>query len=211
MNSGWRGRTEMTYTFLFIMTTRALVLATAASTLQSVAASAQAQVDWGRLGSAWREFVEYPSSDNAKAVAALLPTDHVAYGSNPVSEPIYAGLPMLARQVEARDREAVRLAFALFAVADTDFWEQLDIMLGKLIRIDPQLFLEELSPKLDHAVELDGLVGNQGDAYIDRMKAQCLDLRLRARALEGVTQPDLSTAKERCLVELQKQIQRVCE
>ena len=106
---------------------------------------------------------------------------------------------MLERQVEARDPEAVRLAFALYSVMDGAAMEDLDIMLGKLIRIDAALFLRELSRRSDRTKYLEGLLGNQGEELVDRIRAKCLETKLRITALERVSDSDLRQLRDECL------------
>jgi hypothetical protein len=187
--------------------------------------SAEARVDWNRFRIAFTKYVNYPASQNARAVTSLLPLESVAVvhsaAEDSATEVIYDGLPMLSRQVEARDRDAVRLAFALFSVTDGGAAsEDLDIMLGKLIRIDPKLFLAELSTYNNRVPEtllvrypnwrMDGLLGNCGEEYVDLFNANCLELNRRAQALRSVTDPTLSNIKAICLAELNRQVKSEC-
>ena len=140
---------------------------------------------------------------------------HVAFNGSATqkatSDSIEQWEPMLGRQVEARDPEAVRLAIDLYVVTDGATEEQLDIMLGKLIRIDPTLFLSELKQKEQRIGALGGLpTGNLGEEYVDRMRAQCLEMRLRVTSLERVHEPALRTVKTRCIEALNYDIRKYC-
>ena len=194
----------------------ALLFATQSVALPQVSRAAwSGQVDWARLGAAFAAYVDYPSDENAHAVRALLPAVHVAFNGSATqkatSDSIEQWEPMLGRQVEARDPEAVRLAFDLYVVTDGATEEQLDIMLGKLIRIDPTLFLSELKQKEQRIGALGGLpTGNLGEEYVDRMRAQCLEMRLRVTSLERVHEPALRTVKTRCIEALNYDIRKYC-
>jgi hypothetical protein len=117
---------------------------------------------------------------------------------------IYDNLGMLKRQVLSRDPNAVRLAFRLKTIADGAFAEDLDILLGRLIRIDPTLFVRQLK-EYGKVNRLDGLVGNLGDAYVDRFDAQRLEIKKRIRALESVSDPALKELADQCIKELKHQ------
>lgn len=162
-------------------------------------------LDWQAVKQAFRAYVEYPTSEHAVHVVALLPPKHVAYSGSPeeqetlafVQEPWQWG--MLERQVISRDREAVTLAFRLFTLSDGDFTEMLDILLGSLIRIDPELFLEELFDARSYVSRLDGLLGNEGDVYVDRLSAQCLENRYRVYALSQISTVSLQALRDECI------------
>ena len=125
---------------------------------------------------------------------------------------IDSGLAMLQRQVEARDSEAVGLAFDLEAVTDGDLSERLDIMLGKLIRIDPRLFLVEVSRREQRVQQhiAGGSGANLGPEYVDLFRASCRELRLRILSLHGVTDPALRDVQQRSVEGLNYQIRTYC-
>jgi len=62
---------------------------------------------------------------------------------------------------------AVRIAFRMYNMSDGAFSEYLDQMLGSLITINPQMFLEELKPRFKITERFDALVGNLGEKYVD--------------------------------------------
>jgi hypothetical protein len=122
----------------------------------------------------------------------------------------YTNSQILERQVISGDVESVRLAFRLFSITDSAYTEELDILLGKLIRINPNLFLRELVANQDLIGTLDGLLGNIGEEYVDRPKAQCLENRLRLKALQSVTDLTLRRKRDECVNELDRQWQTYC-
>jgi hypothetical protein len=103
-------------------------------------------VDWERLQSAWKEYIEYPSSENALKVYLLLPEKEPIIDGKALKciDLIYNfdNFSILEHEIYAGERNAVRVAFRLLNIADGDFAEILLITLGNLIRIHPKLFLE---------------------------------------------------------------------
>jgi hypothetical protein len=108
---------------------------------------------------------------------------------------------MLERQAISRDPYAVKLAFSLKTIADGAFVEDLDVMLGQLIRIDPSLFLRQLSQSQTANTRLNGVVGKLGEIYVDNSKAQLLDISKRIEALQQVSDPQLVTIRDNCVKE----------
>ena len=94
------------------------------------------------------------------------------------------------------------MAFKMMNIADGGFAEDLDIMLGQLIRVDPRLFLGEL--KRSGRTVTGGLVGNFGGEYVDKMKAQQLEITMRIAALQSVRDPELRAIRDRCVKELKR-------
>jgi hypothetical protein len=168
------------------------------------------KVDWVKLGAAWENYMDYPSSENADKVYNLLPAQghfnytHEHQEEDETSELIYSNLKMLERQIYSSDRHAVKLGFRLFTIADGGFAEYLDDILGSLIRINPRLFLEELKENRDIIMGLDGLLGNFGDPYVDRMKAHDLEASLRVKALRSVKDKSLKSLRDECIRTLEK-------
>jgi hypothetical protein len=164
-------------------------------------------VDWAGVHRSFEAFSQYPSTENAIKVISLLPErDHVTYtgekNENEATQFVYQNLGMLERQVISRDPNAIKLAFRLKAIADGAFAEDLDVLLGQLIRIDPALFLRQLKNAKVQNGRVDALVGNYGDIYADKVEAQRLETKERIRALETVSDSALKEIQNKCLVEL---------
>jgi hypothetical protein len=113
-------------------------------------------------------------------------------------------LDILEVQVISRDVESMRLALRLLGKAEGGHVEEtLDIMLGRLIRIDPRLFLVEL--KRAGVKNWGGAVGNFGGPYVDRMDAYACEKRFRIEALRTVNDSDLRTLRDACIRELRQE------
>ena len=164
-------------------------------------------VDWDGVHKSFEAYTQYPSTKNAIKVISLLPErDHVTYtgekNENDAIQFVYQNLGMLERQVISRDPNSIKLAFRLKGIADGAFAEDLDVLLGQLIRIDPTLFLRQLKNANIQNGRLDALVGNYGDIYVDKVEAQRLETKERIRALETVSDSALKEIQDKCLVEL---------
>jgi hypothetical protein len=174
--------------------------------------------DWHKLKIAFESYVNYPTGANAAKVSALLPKNtHVKYTNETQEQDTLtfirdaSQLDMLERQVISGDREAVRLAFNLFAVADGGFAGDLSIMLGSLIRVHPKLFLDGLSEFPGLMLPIGALVGNPGYEFVDRIEARCYEYQLRIDSLKRVTEPKLKNLRDRCIEHLQKDINKYCK
>jgi hypothetical protein len=172
----------------------------------SVMAYAADSVSWTGIKKGYAAYCEFPSGENADGVIKLLPTAPAApatyAGDNQKTQTldfIYSNLAMLQRQVISRDPYAVKLAFSLKTIADGGLAEELDVVLGQLIRIDPTLFLRQLSQSRSGIIRLDSLVGNLGEIYVDNSKAQMLEVSRRIEALQQVSDPQLVTTRDKCI------------
>jgi hypothetical protein len=173
--------------------------------------SASSRLDWNKLSIAWQGFLSNPTKTNGTKVCLLLPSKH--YG---ITEPdsvyhkswdsLYENLYKLEALVISQRRIAVKVAFSLFPISDAAFTETLDQMLGKLIQINPRMFLEELSSHRNLVGALGGLLGNLGEEFVDNIEAQNSEIKLRIRALKSVKIKMLSSVRDECIAELQTQI-----
>jgi hypothetical protein len=143
---------------------------------------------------AWEEYLDKPTPKRASRVQAI---SYAAPAMDPGQQE--RDLMMLEAQVLSRDIEAVRLAFRLRQTADGHFVEMLDVMLGRLIRIDASLFLREVLRAGVPAQLLDSLVGNFGPEYVDRTEAQAYEAAQRIAALSNVTDSKLKAVRKRCI------------
>lgn len=158
---------------------------------------------------AWKEYVSYPSGENARRLTDLLPdTGRYTEFLSPdqydemssVAWEVGQTLGMLEYQVCAGDREAVRLAFRLlYTYADGHVAEEICIMLGVLIRSNPQLFLEELHNHPPQWVSLGHLVGDFGPNFVDLDSAEWLEATLRIKALQTVSDSQLVEVRDQCI------------
>jgi hypothetical protein len=168
------------------------------------------QIRWVDFENAWGNYLSKPTHDNAEKVYNLLP-DKVMGGDYPdggQTGRIFFKIDQLDKLVQQENRDALRLAFKLFTIADGEYAEGLQIEIGKLININPKLFLQELKSHRRLIISLDGLVGNLGQDYVDEFERQTKEKEKRIKSLNKVSDKDLNAIRDECLKELDRQIKR---
>lgn len=171
--------------------------------------TAASEPNWAEIASRIDAYTTYPSPENARSAIAMLPDKQVTFSGSAeeskANEAIYARRPMavLEKQVLRRDQASVELAFRLMNIADGAFAEDLDIIVGKLVKVDPVLFLTEL--QRTKRPDLEGLVLNLGDAYVDETESTCAEWRLRKKALQRVKVTGLEVIKQRVIETIDKE------
>jgi transcriptional regulator len=107
------------------------------------------------------------------------------------------------------DRESIRQLFQLFQRSDGAVTEAIDIALGRTIRRAPKVFLEELQRSGIKASDhfLGGLLCNLGDPFVDRFKAQTVELKKRRAALLTVKDKPLLQLRDICVRRLDQNIE----
>ena len=151
----------------------------------------------------WERYLESPTPENASYAQKAEYTDKASRDHR-----LFDDLELLEVQVISGDRAAVRLALRLSRDADGHYAETLDIMLGRLIRIKPTMFLREMKSHLDrdrNPYLLDGILLNYGEAYVDKLEAHHYETKKRIEALMSVTDASLSGIRDHCVSILRKQ------
>jgi len=168
--------------------------------------------DWETLKKTWENYCDNPSSKNAYRVYMVLPkkqpkdaTRHTHKIGGNVKKLMLETLSILEKEIYASDRNSVKIAFRLFTISDGLLTEDLCIILGHFICINPKMFLEELKEHR-HLVSfiMDSLLGNLGEEYVDKMEASYLEMIRRIKCIEGVKDNSLLQMKDECLKELNK-------
>lgn len=171
-------------------------------------------VDWSKVQAAWDEFLKKKQDAQLEQMLQLLPSQSVmrqargCKGAPDASEAINQNTDTLADRMKAGSRTAIRLAFRLMGLAQGDFEETLDIELGGIIRVHPELFLDELHQYGGDSFCSDGLVGNTGPQLIDNPKDDLKEMKARLEALRGVKKPELKTLRDLCAQVLERLITR---
>jgi hypothetical protein len=153
-------------------------------------------------GTPWENYVENPTPENARQV------QNVTYSGNideqERQERLYDDLWILEEQVIACDQEAVRLAFRLLQESDGHYAETLCKMLGRLVRINPKLYLEECKRAKSFTPELFPGLLMFPEAYIDRPMAHEYEREARIKALSKVKKLSLRSIRNEALAALQE-------
>ena len=165
---------------------------------------------WEDFEKAWDNYLSKPTHDNSVRVYELLPNKVMAgdYPDGGQTGRIFSKIDQLDKLVQLSNRDALRLAFKLFSIADGEHAEGLQIEIGKLININPKLFLQELKSHRQLVVSLDGLVGNLGQDYVDEFDRQKKEKEKRIKSLKNISDKDLNTVRDECLTELDRQVKR---
>lgn len=144
----------------------------------------------------WERYVSLPSTVHAAAVSAITYTAGTEGASRGY---LLSDLDVLRIQVVAGDKEAFRLAYRLAEQSDGALSEDFHIILGKAIRPQPRMFLlvtAELEPS-DR--ELNYMLNNFGETFVDRLAAHDYEKEMRRQALLSITDEDLVEIRNRCV------------
>jgi hypothetical protein len=171
-------------------------------------------VDLERMEIAARTYIDYPSTENARlfyqSLSAYVPAGKTGEIDRErwerVANFIFDNLEVLARQIWAGDRDAVRVGFRLYSFFGGYYTMRLDAMMADLIRFQPQLYLEELksSPNAQLLKSL-GFPLCESDIDFgrsDREMALRHELEMRIKALESVTDSALADLRDTCIKEI---------
>jgi hypothetical protein len=150
----------------------------------------------------WERYTAQPTSNNASAVTELSYSDKKDDSDELMR--VERDLMLLEIQVAASDRAAVDLAFRIRGTLNGVLAENMDQMLGRLIRLNPHLFLQSLQRHRASRQELSGVVGNFGEAYVDRDSARAYERDQRVASLLKVKDPGLLRVRDGCVALLQR-------
>lgn len=174
--------------------------------MEAGAASAVAsKTPWLEIAHRISEYSAKPSPSTAISAANTISKTPVSFSNSAeeskANDVIYTNETMLVleQRVLMKERESVELAFRIKNIADGAFSEDIDVLLGQLIRIDPRLFLSELQRANVPLEGISGLVGNLGEDYVDEPEKQCAEIDLRKKALSSVVQMPLQNTKEQAI------------
>ena len=104
------------------------------------------EMKWIEFEKTLKIYISNPTHNNSIQVYNLLPIKSSGgdYPSKNISDSISSTAVKLENLIIQGNKDAVRIGFKLFTIADGEFAEWLDWTLGKLIISNPILFLKEL-------------------------------------------------------------------
>jgi hypothetical protein len=157
------------------------------------------------FGKAWEEYIANPTSDNALKVYSLLPDgkDSEIRLQVEVRPLINNSLSVLESQIFSEDRNALKVAFRLFTIADNELKEGVARIIGNLIRFNARLFLQELKNHYG-LVDLSFIVCSFQLSLVGDIPGQELEKKARIKALEYIEDADLSDLQKECIKALKK-------
>jgi hypothetical protein len=147
----------------------------------------------------WENYLNFPTGENASRVP------DIAYSKATSSFGKLEG-EILALQVYAGDREALRLAIRLTEKSDGGNLEDLIAIIGHVIRPYPRLFLEEIKFSNVSIAKLEDIVLNTGLEYSDRPKAHQYELEMRLEAIYRVNKAELRSLRKASIDALNREL-----
>jgi hypothetical protein len=165
----------------------------------------EVQIDMANFGKVWDEYIAAPTSDNALNVYAMLPDgrDMEIRLQVEVRPLISSSLNVLESQIFSGERNALKVAFRLFTIADSALKEGLARIIGNLIRFNARLFLQELKNHYE-LIDLSFIVCSFQFSLAGDIPGQELEKKARIKALEYVEDADLSDLQKECIKSLKK-------
>lgn len=156
---------------------------------------------WTVFERCWDNYIAQPTHENAVAVYKQLPNELLTqdFPGERLVNKMYEGWPQLSSKIISGNKDAVEIGFKLYAIVDGGFKEDVGADLGKLITVDAKLFLQELKKHRPLIKNLDGIVCNYGEAYINKKELRLEEADDRMRFLVNVNDPNLEDVKSECL------------
>lgn len=170
-------------------------------------AQERVSLDMTNLGKAWEEFTTNPGPETAGKLYELLPNGKSVQEVElqaEVREFIFKNLHKLESRIYAGDRDALRIAFRLFSIADVEMQKSLIKIIGYLLRFNTRLFLEELATHEELVPDLELLVCSFRLSAPDDMAQQKLEKNIRLKALGYIEDKNLKSIKKKCIKILNK-------
>lgn len=161
---------------------------------------------WVGFDTAFSDYITNPTHENSVKVYELLPNELNSgdFPKGKISDRIWLSAVKLEEMIVAGNRDALRLGFKLFTIADGEFAEGLDITIGKLINKNPSLFLQELKNQRQFLHDIGGLVCNYGPDFVDNAKLSLTETNNRIKSLMKITDSVLFKERDECLAELER-------
>jgi hypothetical protein len=168
-------------------------------------------IDWIRVRDAFEAYCQLPSVENADRILAVTPDGH-GYKEGDFKEfaatirYIFDGRPfkVLNKLVHKGDRSALRVALrTLYFSLGCD--DMVCILIGKSIRVDPIMFLEEFKASGLERAWLDLIVTGFGWEDEGYPELSDREIRLRLRSLQSVDRPALIDIRDICINRLKRE------
>lgn len=162
-------------------------------------------INWDKLHNKWETYINNPSEQNALNVCYELPAKGHIEKSNSnqkVVNEIYQNLSILENSINNTNQTSLELAFHLFTISDGAFTETLEIIIGNVIKKNPELFLFELE-KNPNLIKTTHILTNIDYMLYDSKEKQILEVDKRITALNSILNSKLFTLRDLCIKELE--------
>lgn len=175
-------------------------------TLILLSSSCFSQTDrWEKFDKAFKEYIANPTHDNSIKVYDLLPNELEGgdYPEGKIADNIWLTVIKLEQMILKGNRDALKLGFKLFTIADGEYAESLQWTIGKLINKHTKLFLEELKSHRQYLHDVGGLSCNYGPKMWGNTKLNLKETEKRINSLKEIKEEELRNVKNECLMELE--------
>ena len=175
-------------------------------------------IDWKSLNKSWDAYIDYPSSNNLEKISMLLPylkwekyydqLSNILYGGRSLLNDMLKYLWLLEKEAYSGNKWAVTILHKFVPIYNGEKKQDVISILSNLIRINPSLFLEEMSQQMENIDSDDFysiLCYLDSVYYTDKIKAQYREIDLRIKSLESVNKDSLNVVKAKCLEILMKE------
>ncbi len=159
-------------------------------------------LDMANLGKAWDDYTTNPNKETALKLYELLPPGKGAQEVElqvDVRDKIFSKLNVLESQIYSGERNALKVAYRLFNIADNEMQKDLVKIIGYLLRFDTKLFLEELMIHETLVPDLGQLVCSFQLASPDDKAQQELERNIRLKSLGYIEDKELKDIKKKCI------------
>ena len=171
-------------------------------------------------GNVWNNFLDDPNEGNynicKQQVRDSLSGKYEQYNSPSFLQLMENGsIGKILTLVENGNEYASDLCFQFYPlfVGYPNYLERFDISLGKLIKKNPKLFLKLLSNHLSKRTtkffDVESILTNYGDEFVDELEKRILESEERIRSLQEVQEKDYENIKNRCIEVLVRHIELV--
>jgi len=153
------------------------------------------KVDYPALDHAFSRYLTHPGTTAAAEILRLLPSGHAdtRVPDGGVTDKIYNQLEKLDVLASQGRTDAIDVAFALFAISDGAFAEDLSTLIAKAIEVNPRAFLRGLKNNPDYTCEIACDTGVDED---DDSKAALAKLKRRLQLVTSVKDAALTNERE---------------
>ena len=100
----------------------------------------------------------------------------------------------------------INRAFVKLSQSDGFKAEEIDILIGKTITINPTNFLKAYRKNRATVTRLDALVGNLGPELVDNFPRQAIEIQKRINSLKTVKSQQLKSLATECIEQLEKEL-----
>ena len=130
----------------------------------------------------------------------------ICFSSMVLAHPNSPILDSTLKSAESGNLRALNQSFRLLAKSDGAVAEDASIAIGKSIQKNPRNFLLVLKKNKKQIKNLDSLLGNLGDDYVDDLPKQKAELEARLNAVQSVKASSLKKVRADCEATLQRLI-----